>query len=111
MVNRALTLFGDGTRGAEAMRDRLRSMFLLRLIFWLGLTYSLIDWPRDSVSLPDGAQLAASASEEIGTRCKADPLACLETAQKIESLRRAVQDHAPAPAPVPAPPAPTRPRG
>ena len=67
--------------------------FLLRSIFWLGLTFAMIEWPDGASPLPDPAALAREAAEktgqEVASRCAADPQACLEGARKIEALRNA----------------------
>ena len=65
--------------------------FLLRLAFWLGLTFAMMDWPDGAA--PDPAALAQAAAQaaaqDIASRCAAAPQACLEGASKLESLRNA----------------------
>jgi hypothetical protein len=70
--------------------------FLFRCVFWLGLTFALIDWPEGPSPAPDPAALAQAASQaaaqEIAARCAANPQACLEGARKMEALRKQVSD-------------------
>ena len=65
--------------------------FLLRCAFWLGLTFSMMDWPDGASPAPDPGALAQAAAhaatQELAKRCAADPQACLEGARKIEVLR------------------------
>jgi hypothetical protein len=72
-------------------------MFLLRCAFWLGLTFSLMDWPDGAPPAPDPSALAAQAAQiaaqEIATRCAASPQACLEGARRIEEFRKSASDH------------------
>ena len=67
--------------------------FLLRCVFWLGLTFAMIEWPDGAPLVPDPAALAQNAAEaagkELAARCAADPKACLDGARKIEALRSA----------------------
>ncbi len=68
--------------------------FLLRCAFWLGLTFAMMDWPDGPA--PDPAALAqavtSAASQEIATRCAANPQACLDGARKVEALRKSAND-------------------
>jgi hypothetical protein len=68
--------------------------FLLRCVFWLGLTFTMIDWPDGPSPFPDSIALTREASNtagrEIASRCAADPQACLEGARKVEALRNTV---------------------
>jgi hypothetical protein len=70
--------------------------FLLRCAFWLGLTFSMMDWPEGPSPAPDPRALAQSAADaaaqEIATRCAADPRACLESARKVEGLRKSLTE-------------------
>ncbi len=68
--------------------------FLLRCVFWLGLTFAMMEWPEGASPTAEPAALAQNAADaaakDIATRCAADPQACLEGARKIEALRNAV---------------------
>ena len=70
--------------------------FLLRCAFWLGLTFSMMDWPGGASPAPDPAALAQAASQaaarELATRCAANPQACMEGARKIEALRKSASE-------------------
>ena len=50
-------------------------MFLLRCAFWLGLTFSFMDWPDGAPPAPDAQALARQAAQmaaqEIAARCAA----------------------------------------
>ena len=71
-------------------------MFLLRCAFWLGLTFSLMDWPDGASPAPDPSALAAQAAQiatqEVATRCAASPQACLEGARRLEDFRKSASD-------------------
>jgi len=71
-------------------------MFLLRCAFWLGLTFSLMDWPDGASPAPDPSALAAQAAQiaaqEIAARCAASPQTCLEGARRIEEFRKSASD-------------------
>ncbi len=68
--------------------------FLIRCVFWLGLTFAMMEWPDGPSPTPDPVALARdaadSAGKEVASRCVADPQACLENARKIEALRESV---------------------
>ena len=70
--------------------------FLLRCAFWLGLTFAMMDWPDGASPAPDPAAFAQAATraatQEIATRCAANPQACLDGARKIEALRKSASD-------------------
>ena len=70
--------------------------FLLRCAFWLGLTFSMMDWPDGPSPAPDPRALAQAAADaaaqEIATRCAAHPQACLESARKAEGLRESLPE-------------------
>jgi len=61
--------------------------FLFRLVFWLGLVFWLIEWPKDGL-LPSAATMADKAQEELLAHCKADPASCIETLRKADEMRR-----------------------
>jgi len=64
--------------------------FLLRLTFWLGLVFALIEWPKDGL-MPSASSLAEKAQDELIAQCKADPAACIETLRKADEMRRALE--------------------
>jgi hypothetical protein len=68
--------------------------FLFRLVFWLSITFALIEAPKGGF-LPSAAGLAEKAQEELTAHCKADPVACIETLRKADEMRRNLE---PAPA-------------
>lgn len=67
--------------------------FLLRLVFWLGLVFALIEWPKDGF-LPSASTVADRAQEELLARCKADPASCIETLRKADEIRRNLESPA-----------------
>jgi len=68
--------------------------FLLRLVFWLGLVFALIEWPKDGF-LPSAATMADKTQEELLALCKADPASCIETLRKADEIRRNLESPAP----------------
>ena len=71
-------------------------MFLLRCVFWLGLTFALMDWPDGAPPTPGpqmlAQQAAQMAAQEIATRCAASPQACLDGARKVEEFRKSASE-------------------
>lgn len=68
--------------------------FLLRLTFWLGLVFALIEWPKDGL-MPSASSLAEKAQDELIAQCKADPATCIETLRKADEIRRALENPSP----------------
>jgi len=76
---------------------RMRTMFfLLRCAFWLGLTFSMMDWPGGASPAPDPRALAQAAADaaagEVASRCAANPKACLDGVRKVEGLRKSLTE-------------------
>lgn len=61
--------------------------FFLRLVFWLGLVFAFIEWPKDGL-MPSASSVADKAQEELLSHCKANPASCIETLRKADEMRR-----------------------
>ena len=66
-------------------------LFPVRLVFWLGLTYSAMGWPSDTPA-PDAGDLAASAAR----LCAAHPRVCIEAAEAAAGVAGKPEPVAPA---------------
>ena len=70
--------------------------FLLRCAFWLGLTFTMMDWPDGPSPASDPRALAQAAADaaagEVATRCAANPQACLDGVRKVEGLRKSLTE-------------------
>ena len=81
--------------------------FLLRCAFWLGLTFSMMDWPGGLPVMPEVSSLTQSAANHLASGCASALHACLEGMQKLESLssgretKSAIQEVETAAAPLP----------
>ena len=75
--------------------------FLLRCAFWLGLTFSMMDWPGGTPVLPDAGALMRTATGELANACLAAPQTCMDGARKLEALRN-LPLATPSPSPAPA---------
>ena len=61
--------------------------FLLRTAFWLGLTFSAMDWPAGAPAVPTAGAVAAQA----GKICVEAPQVCLKAATAIGSANAGVE--------------------
>ncbi len=62
--------------------------FLLRCVFWLGLTFSAMDWPSDPLSSAAARDIAARAAAEATRLCLENPRDCARAARSADALAR-----------------------
>lgn len=63
--------------------------FLLRTAFWLGLTFSAMEWPGAAPVPPTVDGIAAQATLQAAKLCAGTPRACLEAARAFSGAKAA----------------------
>jgi hypothetical protein len=63
--------------------------FLIRAAFWLGLVFAHMDWPADTLALPDARAIASAATEKATAVCAANAAACLKIAGEANAAMTA----------------------
>jgi hypothetical protein len=71
--------------------------FLIKSAFWLGVTFSCMDWHGEPPKLPTAGETATRITQV----CATSPDLCLAAAARIEALRTATGMAAPPIAPPP----------
>jgi len=61
-----------------------KMFFMARVIFWLGLTFSAMDWPADNSTGQAATELASKGATKVTRLCVENPRACLSAAQAID---------------------------
>jgi hypothetical protein len=60
--------------------------FLLRSAFWLGLTFSAMEWPSDGLSPSAASELAAQAAAHATRLCAENARECVEAARAARAI-------------------------